>query len=287
MAILNIVADMHNTESLGKILKTYDNIVCLGDIGAGIKFSEFIKNVQRYRNAWKAILKKDDSSIPQSDREWFAKVNIDGWMKQMKSFAKYDKRFILSAGNAEPFIINSFPECRQELNKALKNSKLEYIESPEVRIVDKVQLLFLPFSDSEYDLKQVLGKISGAPLFVLGHCPPFRESRKKYYMWVFDALKQISGAYSGEFHYLHGHIHPSESYKYRVEGLEKAVILTPKSHEDHTGISLDHHLMQIDTETGALMLFDTVSKKHTDFKDLPEDFRGNEDHWNYTDPSKS
>lgn len=287
MVILNIISDLHNIESLKKILNKYDNLVCLGDIGAGIKFIDFIKNVERYKNSWKAFAKNDFSDVNLSDKEWFAKINTDAWIEQLKNIEKFNKKLILCAGNADVFLVKTFPECKSKLVELLRNSRLEFIENPEIRSINNLQFLFLPFLDSEYNLDNILKKIDkNKPLFVLGHCPPFKESKKRYYVYVFNALKKVSNEYAKEFYYLHGHIHPSESYKYRINSLDNAIIITPKSDENMNGISLDHHLVQINTKTGKVLLFDTISKEYIDFKGLPEEFRNNEHHWNYTDPSK-
>jgi len=283
MAIINVVADLHNFNSLKKILKDFDNLFCLGDIGAVMDFGEFLDNKERYGHSWKAFSKNELSSILDGDKKWFEKINIDAWKRQLDSINNSKNKFILVQGNCDDSMLNFHSECKSylELNKS---PNFSYLQIPEIKVIDNVQLIILPFQNKSYEITSILRKINpNKKLFILTHCPAMENAKKQYYTYCYSAAKQISAIYSGEICYLHGHIHPTESYKYSREGLSNITFMAPKSEENEKGISLNQHIIKIDSLTGKITLFDSVSKKEVLFKPLPEKYLLKESHWNEFD----
>lgn len=284
MAIINIVADLHNFDSLKKILATFDNIFCLGDIGAVMEINEFLANRERYGNSWKAFSRADLGSILDKDKKWFEQINIVAWKKQIDSLKEAGKSFTLVRGNCDYSMLSFHEECKAHLELNLKSMKLDYIQVPQIKVIDNIQLILLPYQNEPYNLGDILNKIDKSKkLFILTHCPAMKESKKKYYIYCYSAAKQISEAHSGEIYYLHGHIHPANSYIYKREGLDNITFIAPKSEENESGISLNQHVLQIDTLIGEFSLIDSVSGQIVYLKPLPEEYFSSESHWNKYD----
>lgn len=280
--IVNVVGDLHNFDSLSKILNQFDNVISSGDIGATIEKNEFFSNVGRYNKSFKAFAKKEFSTISEEDINWFRKINVDGWIKQLDTIKDSNKKFTLNMGNADLAMISFFTECLDYLEKIIKESKLEFIREPSLKTFGNIQIIFLPFINSTYELGELLRKIDlNKPLFVIAHCPAFKLSKKQYYMYYYKAIEDISIKYKKKLYYIHGHIHPNKSYKYTREGLDNVIFLVPKAEESFEGINVNHHVIQINTKDGSFRLLDSVSGKYTKFVALPEEFYTNEDHWNH------
>jgi len=284
---INIIADIHNMDRLGLILSKFEDLICLGDIGAGIKIKDFLGNVERYKKTYRAYAKNNFSETKLEDKEWFARLNIHAWITQLETIKKAGKKFTLSAGNADTYFVKTFPECKTALEETLAKSSMSYIEQPSLKSIGNMLLLFLPYTDSAFELDSLLNKINPDKLLlVLGHCPPFFQSKKTYYRNYFEALKKIRAAYGKDFLYIHGHMHPDNSYSYTRQGLWGINILALKSDEDKTGISVRHDFLELDCETGKYQLFNFETGEKVQAKPLPEKYLANEDHWNETDPSK-
>jgi hypothetical protein len=285
--IINVIGDLHNFDSTKKILKNFDNVICLGDIGAAIETEELFQNngFTRYRKCYFAFAKKDFSSITEEDKNWYIRVNVNGWKKQLDSIKSSKREVTVIMGNSDKYMIDFFPECAKYLKESLKNEKFKFIDKPELMNMGNIQLVFFPYSTAPIDISYILNKINlKKPLFVFSHCPAFKESRKNYYMHCYAALEQISNTYSGNIFYIHGHVHPSESYNYTLSELKNVIFLTPKAEENSKGINVDHDVIQI-SEDASIGLVDSTSKKHPrNFKQLPEKYYKNEDHWNEWKP---
>ena len=281
--IINIIADLHNFESLKYVLEKFDNLFCLGDIGATIEVEEFFKNenFKRYNLCFKAFKNNDFSKISEDDKEWFRSKNIEGWKKQLDTIRNSDKSFILARGNADLAMLNFFQECRKYLNKTLKSSKMEFVEEPKIKVINNIQILFLPFKETPYNLGTLRSKINPKKsLLILSHCPAFEKSKKKYYMHVYDALKTISNVYKEEIIFIHGHIHPSLSYEYKRRGLENIRMLALKAKEGFDGISTEHDIFILNTRNLKFSIVDSKKNEEVSLIPLPEEFEINEGHWN-------
>jgi len=285
--IINIVGDLHNFDSTKKILKNFDDVICLGDIGAAIETKELFQNngFARYRKCYFAFTRKDFSSITEEDKKWYTRVNINGWKKQLDSIKDSKRKVIVIMGNSDLYMIDFFPECANYLKESLKNEKFRFIDKPQLMYDDSIQLVFLPYSPEPIDIHCILSRIdSKKPLFILSHCPAFKESRKKYYMHCYAALEEISKKHFGDIFYIHGHVHPSESYRYSIPELKNVIFLTPKAEENSEGINIDHDIIQIKKDA-KLSLIDSNKKSDSKiFKQLPERYYKNEDHLNEWKP---
>jgi len=281
--IINIIGDLHNFDSTKKILKNFDNVICLGDIGAAIEVKELFENdgFARYRKCYFAFASKDFSSITEEDKNWYIRVNVEGWKKQLDSIKNSKREVTVIMGNADSYMINFFPECADYLDENLKNKKFKFIDKPDLMNMGNVQFVFFPYCTEPINISEILSKIDlKKTLFVLSHCPAFKESKKKYYTHCYVALEQISNKHPRNIFYIHGHVHPSESYKYTLPELKNVTFLTPKAEENSEGININHHVIQI-SEDAPPNLVDSTSKRHPrSFKQLPEKYLKNEDHWN-------
>lgn len=282
--IINIVGDSHDFVGLKNILDKFDNIISLGDAIHAAANKEVAKkeHYELYRKCFRAFTKKDFSSITSEDKEWFTRVNIEGWKNQLETIKNSGKNITISMGNSEFSMLSLFPECKTSLEKALKeNSKFKFISKPEIKIIKNIQLLFLPFSNMGYKLDEILNKIdNNKQLFVLTHCPAFKQAKKEYYVDCYNTIKLISEKYKGKIYYIHGHIHSSESYEYSRNGLGNVSFLTPKAEDNREGFGVNHHAIQINCEDASIKLFDSISGKFVSFKELPKKHISNEEHWN-------
>ena len=281
--ILNIIGDMHNLYSLKDALSKFDKLISLGDIGAAIKKEELFKNdnFERYNKCWKAFASKDFSLIKKEDKNWFKKINIFGWKNQLDAIKDAKNNIIITAGNSDIAMISFFHECLNYLNKILKETKMDFIKDPSLKVFRNIQMIFLPYSKEEYDLNKKIKNINlNKSLFVLGHCPPFKTNTKNYYMNVYNALGLISTGYKKNFYYMHGHVHPTYSYRYFIKGLPNITCLTPKAEESFEGIGINHDVIQINTKDSSFNLVNLNSGNSVSFQNLPKNFLMGEGHWN-------
>jgi Icc-related predicted phosphoesterase len=273
---INIVGDTHNHPALKKVLDNFDNVISLGDIAA-IDTKEYFKHRGRYAKVWKAMKQKKD--MDKEDYAWFKKLNIEGWLNQMKIIRSSKKSFKVVMGNSDLRMLTFFKECRNELRKLKKLGRFEIFTSSKLLNIGKIQVLVLPYKDGKFLLNNILRLLNrNKKLFVLGHCPPFNKW-KKYYTEYSKALKKISDHYRKGFLYLHGHVHPKYSYVYSLDYLPKVKIIAPKANESKRGIGIDHHIVNINTEDGEIKIISLKKFNAIKLKKLPNKYY-KKDHWN-------
>lgn len=282
MGKINIVADTHNVPALKKILQNLENVFSLGDIAA-VDTKEYFANIKRYSYSWKGY-KKNLPDFSKEDRDWFENVNRYGWLEQMQNIKENAKGFTVAMGNSDEYMIKYIPEVENSLIQAQnENESFSFKKEVELIKIDNLQLLFLPFREASFknDLEKILNRLDESKtLLVLGHCPPYADHKKEYYLMHNEALEFISKNYSQDFYYFHGHIHSDKTYKYKLPNLNKVTIITPKAPDTEYGINWNHDYVEVDTQTGELKVFSLYPKKEGIFEDLPVGYRQKEDHWN-------
>ena len=280
---IHIVGDTHNVISLKNILSKFNNIISLGDIGAAVSKDIFFNNdLARYRAAWKFYSKKAPF-VNQTDLDWFKKINVDSWQEQIDNIKISGKEFTLIMGNSDLAMIDFFSECKVSLMNGL-NQKFKFVNSPEIRNINNIQLLLLPFQKEAHDIHSLVKRIDKSKkLFVLTHCPAFENARKEYYVHLYTTIKHLSEQYTGEIVFFHGHMHPSFSYTYSWKNLPNVTFYCPKAEENFNGFGINNHVIRLDTINGTFKLIDSISGEDVEFTDLPESYLHNEDHWNEFD----
>lgn len=280
MSKLRIVADTHNVPALEKILTKLENIISLGDIAA-VDTQEYFNNTERYSKAWKGYKKNELSDI---DYKWFEKLNGDGWHTQVNNISKNAKYFSVVMGNSDEYMVEYIPDAKVQLDLAQKqNDTFKFYNEISLLNIDNVQLLFLPFRKTSFleDLTSVLQTLKqDKMLFVFGHCPPYSNHRKEYYLMHHEALEFIQQKYDNIFYYFHGHIHSDKTYMYTLKSLPNIKLVTPKAPDTIHGINWDHDYIELDTNNGDLNVFSLESNKEVGFADLPKGYREKPDHWN-------
>lgn len=281
--IINIVGDTHNIESLKNVLLKFNNIISLGDIGATVSKDIFLdNNLSRYRVAWKFYSKKT-SSIDKMDVEWFRRINIDGWTEQIDNIKNLGKEFTLIMGNSDLAMIDFFPECKNYLTDNI-DSKFNFINHPEIKTFNNIQIIFLPFQREKYDLTMITERIDKTKkLFILTHCPAFENARKEYYVHLYNGVKQLSKKFPDKIVFFHGHMHPSFSYRYFLKSLPNIIFYCPKAEENFEGFGINNQVIRLNTRSGIFTIIDSITDKEVEFQDLPENYLHNEDHWNEFD----
>ncbi len=265
---INIVGDTHNFDSLKIVLSKFNNIISLGDIAAVDK-KEYFNNITKYSRAWREVSKNKITN--KLDAQWFSKLSIEGWKKQINQINNSGKNFTLCLGNSDLRMLEFFKECQ----KQKKNFAI--IKKPTLKKFNKIRIIILPYKDNRYKIKKIIKNLKKEyPLFVIAHCPAFKNHHKKYYENHYQAIKQIKESYGKSFTYIHGHVHPKESYKYYLEGIK---VLAPKANESLNGIGIENHIIMINTNTGEIKLIDSISLKTKKFKKLPKKYLKS-DHWN-------
>ena len=279
-AVIYIVGDTHNTKSLKTVLSRFDNIVSLGDIGAAVPKSIFFNNrLDRYRRTWK-YFSNASASVDKIDIDWFTKLNSDGWREQINIISSSGKHFTLLMGNADLAMISFFPECKQYLESNI-SQQFTCVRKMTILTLNKIQIIFLPFQKEKYDLEMVRKHLDNSKmLFILAHCPAFERSRKEYYMHTYHVVQEVSLIYPHEIAYVHGHMHPSQSYRYSLSNLPSVTFYCPKAEENFDGFGINNHVVRVDTATGKCSFIDSITGEEKTFQDLPEKYLRNEDHWN-------
>lgn len=269
---MKVLGDTHNFDSLRKVLLNFDNIISLGDIQA-VELKEFLKKRKKYSLCWKAFMNKDFSNINEKDKEWFRKFNIEGWKKQINEIKNSNKKFTLCLGNSDLRMIEFFTEC-DELLKNAENKLFTVIRTPILKQFQDYQILFLPYSDKKLNINKLIKKFSDKKLFVLTHCPCFKEHKKKYYVNNYELLKDISKNYTKNIFFLHGHVHPEKSFKYFLKDFKNVTLLSPKANESNNGIGINNELFDLKS-----MKLTNLSGKKTKFYPLKKEYF-EKDHWN-------
>jgi hypothetical protein len=267
-----IVADTHNFESLKKILDNFDNLISLGDIQA-VDFDELSKNKELYSKCWKAFMNKNFNEISKEDKKWFKELNIEGWKKQIEQIKDSKKNFTLCLGNSDLRMIQFFPECKKILESS-EDKKFQVISKPKLVQYNNHQILFIPYSDEKLNVTKLINNLTNKKLFILTHCPCFKEHKKEYYVNNYKMLLEINKIFSGEIYFIHGHVHPEKSFKYCLEEFPNTTFLSIKATESEKGIGVENELLEIE----SMKLFD-LNKKEKNFSKLNKEYL-NKEHWN-------
>ena len=183
-------------------------------------------------------------------------------------------------GNTDLMMLDTYPNISDFL-QASTSDHFEYIKKAEIRTIDSTQILFLPFSRGSFvrDIED-MDIDTSMHLFVLGHCPVYREHRKSYYVEYFTALKSLAAKYWQPFTYIHGHVHADHSYRYVLPQIPNLTIYTPKAEDSDMGMGSNHHVVSLNTETGVLQFWDSVESRITEVVELSESEYLKSDHWN-------
>jgi hypothetical protein len=275
-----LVGDTHNIESLKNVLNKFDDIISLGDIGAAVPKEIFLNDyLKKYRKVWKYFSKKE-IDVSEEEIAWFKKLNIESWKKQIDNIKESNKNFLLSFGNSDIAMTSFFTECEDYICKNI-DLKFKVIRQPEIIFLNNVQIIILPFQKENITIRELIDKIDyNKKIFILSHCPALQNVKKEYYVNNYKFLKEISNKYTKNITFIHGHMHPSNSYKYSIEGLPNVNILTPKAEENFNGFGINNHLIKINTISGEIKLIDSTTDKEMEFQKLPKEYLQNEDHWN-------
>lgn len=280
--IFNVLGDTHNHKYLKITLSKFDNIISIGDISFILEKEEF-SEIPRFGACTKAYINNKVHTLSKEDNDWFRNILLSRWKKQLDLIKNSGKNFTLCIGNADYYLINYFKEGRAMIIEMLKLNNFELIEKPELRQYEGVQMLFLPFSYDKFNLKNILNKIdSNKKLFVLGHCPPYENHKKEYYINYFNTLKEISIAHPSEFIYIHSHIHPDNTYEYSMKSIPNMTIMSPKANDTDEGFGVENHLIEVNTRLGSCKIIDTLTEMEVESCNLPEEYLEKE-HWNKKD----
>jgi hypothetical protein len=276
---VHIIGDTHNIESLKIILSKFNNVISLGDACAVVS-NDILKdnNHSRYKSAWQSHSKRLPAN--KNDLSWFKEISIENWKKQVDNIKNSKKDFILVMGNSDLAMMNFFPLCRDILIDSL-SSRFNFVKDTELKTVNNVQFLMIPFSNEPYNLQEVLGQLNAKKkLFILTHCPALESANKQYYVNIYKAVEEISSKHSGNIVFIHGHMHPSFSYKYSIPALPNVSFYCPKAEENMNGYGINNHVIKVDTNSGTFTLVDSITGVRQEFKSLPEMYFQNEHHWN-------
>jgi Icc-related predicted phosphoesterase len=277
--IVNIIGDTHNLESLKIILSKFNNVISLGDACAVVS-NDILKdnNHIRYKSAWQSHSKRLPAN--RTDLSWFKEISIENWKKQCDNIKNSKKNFVLVMGNSDLAMMNFFPQCRDILIDSL-SSRFNFVKDPELKTINNVQFLMIPFSNETYNLQGLLEQVNTKKkLFILTHCPALKNATKNYYINIYNAVEQISAKYENNIVFIHGHMHPSVSYKYNIPSLPNVTFYCPKAEENHNGYGINNHVITVDTNSGTITLVDSITGVRQEFRSLPELYFQNEHHWN-------
>lgn len=281
MRTINIVGDTHNIPALKKILSKLDNVFSLGDI-VPVNTQEYLKNICKYSKVWRAYANKDFTGVRKDDVQWFFDINTSGWLKQLDLIKSYNGSFYVNRGNSDYRLLSLFKEMRNSLRETKKsNLNFHFIEEPEYIKTNNTGVIFLPYRDGVYTgIDRMINTLSSncKLLLVLGHCPLYKEHEKEYYVHHFEVVKRISRLL-GEVTYIHGHVHPDNTYRYSSKELPHVTIITPKAEDCSKGMGFNHEYLEIDTISTNIIVKEIDTGKLSEFKILPPECL-KRDHWN-------
>lgn len=202
----------------------------------------------------------------------------------MENIKRNAKGFKVTMGNSDEYMIKHIPGIRESLMTTQKeNGTFSFKERVELETVDNIQLLFLPFRKVSFipDIQRIEEHFDeNKTLLVFGHCPPYENHEKEYYIMHDEALEYISSRIQIKFYYFHGHIHSDKTYKYSVPNIPNLTIITPKAPDTEQGINWNHDYIEVDTDTAEMNVYSIDSGDEVGVLDLPVGYREKEDHWN-------
>lgn len=282
--IISVIGDTHDVPALEILLEKISNeIISLGDIVA-VNTQEYFANHQLYSKCWKCYLNNNFENITQEEKEWFENINISSWQKQIELISTCKQKFTVCQGNSDLRMFSTFEKMREELeNLRVRNKNFNFVDTISSTISNRTAFLFLPYRDESYsesELQVAIQNCVGTEhIFVIGHCPPYIEHKKTYYVHHYHALKYISNSL-GNITYIHGHVHADATYLYARDYLPNVRIITPKAEDSLKGCGSNHHILNIDTTNGSITIIDSVTGNSLNFEKPSKEYLEDSDHWN-------
>lgn len=267
-----LFADTHNNLWFRRIVEKFKNedyhLISLGDIAA-VETKEFLRREEIYRKTWK-YKRTGKGRITKENEKWFDNLNIVGWNNQMKILDEFKKKLTICLGNSDHAMLSWY--------KLKMSEYLSVISEITLMRIGEVSLIFLPYSSGSIK-QRLFEELKGAKIvYVLSHCPPMKETEKKYYKEIYNNITKLSETVDKVVS-IHGHMHPDQTYKYNLKDLDNVEVYAIKSTDTKKGFGSYNHAAVIDSISERIQFIDLELEKVTP-KKLPKKYYTKDKHWN-------